>query len=832
MISNSPKVYKKWTYPENAEMPDMDLIDFSAICLITFEIHKKNNDRHPTSMRFKAPMHISFGELFYLCLNDYNEVNPSTPIEYIDRDGKYYAWQFYEKPKHWWQAKKYIDPSITVMENKIKTNSVIVPYRVEADLRTTVAVGQTPADIVKQGKEAVQNYLSEIKKGKGRTDFLFEAKVLVIGEGGTGKTTFARKIKNTKASMPDERDTTIGISVDKWFFETDYHRNEALENIKFYVNLWDFGGQKIYQGTHQIFFTEKSFYVLIADTREQKTDFSYWLNTVEQLGGEDSSVIIVLNKKFGHEQEFDETGYRNQFGKIIKEVITLDLKDDELKIMALQNKLKLHLINLPGIGDALPPSWVAIREDLLKEKENFISFEKFRTICSERSVADFSTIETLSRYFHRLGVFTHYIDDEVLLDRIYLNSNWLVKTVYEVLNHEIAKAKRGKLTETDVKTIWSNNELHYEVKKLSQLMNKFGLMYNIPNSNEYVVPSHLPTDMPYKVWEHANSGILLQFIYEFDKYMPKGIMSRLIVALNHHIVNHDLVWHRGVNISSNGANAEIIESYGGTNRFVIRIAGTNKIELLAIIRERFAEVIKPFNKLSFKQLVPCVCNECRNSNDPAFHDYNLLLKFRIRDIGSQCTKTGEIVSAEELLKITPHKAEVNALVIKAGEIARTVKIFLASSSELVEDRREFEIFINRENKRLNEQGIFLHLQLWEDHIDAMSQSRLQDEYNRVVSECDIFFSMFFSKVGKYTAEEFEKALKQFKAKGKPLIYTYFKDAPININEIKRDDINSKINFEESLKLLGHFPTIYKNTEDLKYQFKMQLDKILYDSTLK
>jgi hypothetical protein len=49
-------------------------------------------------------------------------------------------------------------------------------------------------------------------------------------------------------------------------------------------------------------------------------------------------------------------------------------------------------------------------------------------------------------------------------------------------------------------------------------------------------------------------------VYEFDKYMPQGMMSRLIVGLNHHIVNHNLVWHRGVNISLNSPHAEIIES--------------------------------------------------------------------------------------------------------------------------------------------------------------------------------------------------------------------------------------------------------------------------------
>ena len=63
----------------------------------------------------------------------------------------------------------------------------------------------------------------------------------------------------------------------------------------------------------------------------------------------------------------------------------------------------------------------------------------------------------------------------------------------------------------------------------------------------------------------------------------------------------------------------------------------------------------------------------------------------------------------------------------------TIKIFLASSAELSKDRKEFENFIGRENKRLQPQGIFLHLDIWEDFIDAISATRLQDNIHTKVS---------------------------------------------------------------------------------------------------
>jgi len=143
----------------------------------------------------------------------------------------------------------------------------------------------------------------------------------------------------------------------------------------------------------------------------------------------------------------------------------------------------------------------------------------------------------------------------------------------------------------------------------------------------------------------------------------------------------------------------------------------------------------------------------------------------------------------------------------------------------LELREQFEIFIHRENQRLYENGIFIKLELWEDFIDAMSKTRLQDEYNTVVKNSDIFVSLFFTKVGKYTLEEFETAFGQFKKTGKPLVYTYFKDAPINAEEIT-DEFQSRLDFRKKLEDLGHFRTIYKNIDDLKFQFKSQLEKVI------
>lgn len=151
---------------------------------------------------------------------------------------------------------------------------------------------------------------------------------------------------------------------------------------------------------------------------------------------------------------------------------------------------------------------------------------------------------------------------------------------------------------------------------------------------------------------------------------------------------------------------------------------------------------------------------------------------------------------------------------------KTVKIFLASSEELVNDRRTFEIFLTRKNNILIKEGIYLELVIWENFLDFMSKTRLQDEYNKALAECDIFIMLFYTKVGMYTEEEFDTARQHFMENDRPIIFTYFKDAPSDI-----EPQESLVRFKERLQEMGHFYTVYENIDKLQLHFGGQLEKL-------
>ncbi|MBD0350854.1 MAG: hypothetical protein ICV65_06865, partial [Flavisolibacter sp.] len=155
----------------------------------------------------------------------------------------------------------------------------------------------------------------------------------------------------------------------------------------------------------------------------------------------------------------------------------------------------------------------------------------------------------------------------------------------------------------------------------------------------------------------------------------------------------------------------------------------------------------------------------------------------------------------------------------------TFKIFLASSSELKEDRIEFRLFISEKDKDWKHKDVRLETVVWEEFLDAVSTTRSQDEYNKAIEECDIFVLLFFTKVGQYTEEEFEKAYNHFKATGKPRLFIYFKNADIKAANLNEEDVVSFFKFKKKLKELEHFYVVYETIGDLKYDFSSQLDKL-------
>ncbi len=681
---------------------------------------------------------------------------------------------------------------------------------------------QPPAEIVERGLEAVLNYYQEIDS-QG-TEQLYEAKMLIVGEGRAGKTSLLRRLYQPELELPTEDDTTKGIEICRRDFELKIGR-------PFRLNIWDFAGQEIYHATHQFFLTKNSLYILLDDTAKDHksvTDevFRYWLEVIELLS-DGSPVLIFQNEKGGRSKPIDEAGLKGRFPNV-KDVYRGNLFKKE-SITGLSEAIKYHVQQLPHIGEELPAKWVSIRAAIEEEarQKPYISQQDYFKIYAEHLELDQTKALHLSRYLHDLGVFLHF-QDNLLLNRIVILQNgWATEAVFRVLDDEIVKAQLGRFTLQDCQRLWTGSAYADKHPELLALMEKFELCYPLTHiEHTWLAPQLLPPSRPEALndWEAAGD-LVLSYRYVF---MPRGLVSRLMVRMHRFVRCPDLAWTDGV-LFEREETQVLVQATPRGNEIVLRARGPEHKGLLSVIASDLDALNASFKGLDEKlqKFVPCVCDSCKASSTPELFEQKRLLK-RKRDnkLSVECPASYDDVSVLELLDGLKLDQLPSWSKEKPAGTEREIKIFLASSSELVEDRDAFDLYFRQHNDHLRAQGIYLKIVRWENFLDAMSETRLQDEYNREVRDCDIFVSLFMTKTGKFTEEEFDTAHQAFKASGSPKIYTFFKDAVTSTAKVREEDFKSLWAFQKKLKELGHFHTGYESTEHLKRQFRDQLDKLL------
>ena len=431
-----------------------------------------------------------------------------------------------------------------------------------------------PPEVVKKGIEAIREYFRQLKE-KGE-DYIYEAKLLIVGEGGAGKTSLARKIQDAQYELQEREPSTEGIDVIKWSFPI-FDKQQKEQDFK--VNIWDFGGQEIYHTTHQFFLTKRSLYTLVADTRKDDTDFYYWLNIVELLS-DNSPTLIIKNEKQDRKVDINEPALKRQFTNL-KETLATNLKTNK-NLDEIINSIQCYIRTLPHIGQTLPKTWIKVRQVLENNSRNYISLQEYLDICENNGFTKLEDKLQLSGYLHDLGVCLHFQDEEdsLLYKTIILKPEWGTDAVYKVLDNQKVIDNQGHFTRNDLKEIWHEEKYKLMRGELLELMKKFELCYETPeNKDNFIAPQLLTKEEPEYEWNNEGNLVLS---YTYNNFMPKGIIIRFIVIMHQYIEQHKYVWRNGVILNKNNTKAKIIENYD-ERKIKINIIGENKQNLMTII---------------------------------------------------------------------------------------------------------------------------------------------------------------------------------------------------------------------------------------------------------
>ena len=381
-----------------------------------------------------------------------------------------------------------------------------------------------PLEIVAQGNEAILSYFRE--REVGEIDHLYEAKMLILGEGGAGKTSLLRRLYQPAKPLPFEQESTKGIDI--------YRHDFPLPNGRtFRLNVWDFGGQEIYHATHQFFLTRRSLYLLLDDTRKDHKSvsdpgFKDWLDLIEMFG-DNSPALIFQNEKAGRSKAIGMDGIQARY-PLVKDCFKGNLEQPHAADI-LRDAIANYAANLPHIGEELPAKWLKVRADIEQRAQQVphISQTEYFTIYGQHLPFDRTKALHLSRYFHDLGVFLHFQDDPLLARTVILQNTWATQAVYRVLDDEAVKERNGHFDRTDCARLWQDSDYADMHPELLALMQRFELCYLLPHEKTptWFSPQLLPPTKPPALVGWAQSGdLVVRFRYGF---MPKGIISRLMV---------------------------------------------------------------------------------------------------------------------------------------------------------------------------------------------------------------------------------------------------------------------------------------------------------------
>ena len=475
------------------------------------------------------------------------------------------------------------------------------------------------------GMDTLRSYLEGIADEE-KSEALYEAKLILIGEGGVGKTSL---LKVLTGQEPDEEEpTTHGVNVDIRGVNVE-HPNVPNQDIHF--NAWDFGGQNVYRVTHQFFFSPQAIYILVWEPRKdvQQCQVEDWLNIIRLRVGNKAKVIIVsTHAKTGDRiARIDEPVFLRDYGDLIVGFHEVDSfekvngTNERFGIASLKDMIAQAATDLPQMGTDFNRDWREARDEVMALKAPRIPYTKFRKICKEHTL-DISTTAMLARSMNDLGYIVYHADDDKLRNDIILKPQWLTKAIGFILEDQTTKDMDGVLPDNRLISVWRDHNIRKEKKyppKLYnfflQLMEKYDVSYRLDSQEASLIAQHVPqirpelpwqTDSPLKKGERVISMVCMM------DDAPVGLVPRMIVRAQDYAhesedsqgVSHRLHWQKGMFLEHNNHGTALLELRD--REFHMQIRAAYPPYFGNVLRETLLKLITDTWKgLKYHFAVPC-----------------------------------------------------------------------------------------------------------------------------------------------------------------------------------------------------------------------------------
>ena len=482
----------------------------------------------------------------------------------------------------------------------------------------------------KEGLDAVRLYL---RLKTLPQVILNEAKLVLVGEGEVGKTCLMDALKGAEWQS---HISTHGIEINSF-------EGEDLESGKpITLNGWDFGGQRVYRPTHQLFFSAPAVYLVVWKPREgpQQGFVKEWIQLVKHR--EPDAKILVVATHGGPNQrqpDIDRQELWDLFGKdTVIDFFHVDSKPDKngnrRGIEELKKAIARIAVTLPEVGRSVPKRWQNVREALKQTGAAYLPLEGMYDLCAEHGMEE-DEAKLFITISHRLGHLIYYEHDPALQDIVVLKPDWLATAISFVLDDEATRKANGLVRFSHLSQLWKDPareaENRYPAKLhhiFLRLMERYDLSYKVAGLGPkdasdpvsliaQLVPDVRPEAGLAREWpDEVSAGDyqqmqLCQIVdQKGQSASAEGLFFQLIVRLHKYSLgrvnyNNSVHWQRGLVLDDDYNGRALLEHIGNDVRITVRAPYPQRF--LTMLTEEVKYLVESFwEGLNCDVMVPCI----------------------------------------------------------------------------------------------------------------------------------------------------------------------------------------------------------------------------------
>ena len=528
----------------------------------------------------------------------------------------------------------------------------------------------------KEGLYAVKRYL---RAKAGAQVALNEAKLILIGEGEVGKSCLLGALRGDP--WEEGKPTTHGIEIKP--VKVNHNDTEIT------LNGWDFGGQRVYRPTHQLFFTAPAVYLVVWKPREgpQQGFVKEWIKLVKHREPEAKILVVATHGGPKERQpDIDRQEIWDLFGReTVVDFISIDSKPNEQGERPDIEKLKTAIAkvaaSLPEMGRTFPKHWQEAREALRKSDEAYLPLDRVFAICKEHKVEE-EDARLLLRICRAVGDLIHYEHDPTLRNIVILKPDWLATAISFVLDDEQTRnIGHGLVSFERLGLLWNDPERPTENRYPAdlhtiflRLMERFDLCYRVAEIGRseadgtsliaQLVPDVRPESIPGWGTSPATGDeqqVQICRIVEAAKSQSanaEGIFYQLIVRLHKYSLGRidykrSVHWQRGLLLQDNYGARAFLEHIANDIRITVRSPYPERF--LAALTYEIKWLVESFwEGLHCEVTVPCLAPQPSGKPCIGLFEVGKLLENKRRNRPEQpCPICNEWQNIEQLLHNAP-----------------------------------------------------------------------------------------------------------------------------------------------------------------------------------